>query len=80
MDISPSRTSRDESDCKKLYDWLSQHNPFSQTDDRLKSLSTGVVGVGLTCHKAEEIGLAIQNTLDNGPLSEAKVRRKESVI
>ena len=80
VDISPSQVSRDTVDCKKLYDWLTQHNPFTQTDNRLKSLSTGVIGVGLTCHKAEEIGNGIQERLDNVPLSEAKVRHKESVV
>ena len=73
VDLSPARVCRDTSDCEKLYDWFSDHNPFTQSDKGLKSLSTGVIGVGLSCLKAEEIGMSIHEKLDNVPLAEAKI-------
>ena len=51
VDLTPSRISRDTSYNNKMYDWLLQHNPFMQGDDRLKSPSTGVIGQNLTCNK-----------------------------
>ena len=80
VDLTPSRVSRDTVDCQKLFYWLNEHHPFKQSDKRIKSLSTGVIGVGLNCLRAEGIGKLIQMKLDNIPLSEAKISRKEAVI
>ena len=43
-------------------------------------LSTGVIGDGLTCHKAEEIGLLIHEKLDTVSLSQAKIKRKDALV
>ena len=81
VDMSDARISRDNADFKKLYDWLAERNPFSKSEKRLKSLSTGITGDSeLSCHKAEQIGASIQEKLDNIALSEAKIKRKDSIV
>ena len=71
--LSPARVSRDTADCLKVYNWFHEHNPFTQSDERLKSLSMGVIGDGLNCLQAEQIGREIHKKLDNVPQAEAKI-------
>ena len=80
VDVTFARVSRDTTDCQKLYDLLVEHSPFITGEQPLMSLSTGIMDTGeMTCHNAEIIGLEIQLKLDEVPLSEAKIKQKDSV-
>ena len=77
VELGVSRRLTDFNDCTKFYGWLQKRNPFLIENINLYSLSTGVVSNnkydGVNCERAEEIGLAIQKTLDNMEISKCTV-------
>ena len=83
IEIGPTRKNRDYQDGTKFREWLEQHNPFSFEDAHLHSLSTGWVSmVGedeVNCEKAEDLGLAIHQKLDNEKLAKASIKRKDKL-
>ena len=72
---------RDKKDLQTLEDWFDVQNPFDEDEQRLKSLSSGLIGDGaINCDKAEEIGRKIQETLDGVKMEEASIKRKNCKI
>lgn len=80
VDVSPSRAARDCCDMQKLLDWIESHDPFSMPDERLYSLSTGVVASDdVTCDMAEEIGSQINSRVDGIRFYDISLKRREQV-
>ena len=72
----------DYADCAVFLDWLHQRNPFGYEDECLHSLSFGLISDendGINCEKAEEIGKAIKEKLDNLKILECTIKRKDQV-
>ena len=83
VEMGMARRSRDYAHCKIFLEWLQQRNPFSYEDQHLHSLSLGLVSDGhdgVNCDRAEEIGQMIQEKLDNVPILECKIKRKDQVL
>ena len=80
VNLGPSIRKRDHEDYKKFKAWFIQRNPFTFQDEHLHSLSSGWVSNGkndnVNCDRAEEIGLAIQKSLDDQNFGTAVIRRK----
>ena len=82
VEMGPTRISRDIGDAQIVYEWLKSHNPFSGEDQRLRSISTGVIADEtsfINCDETEKIGQQIHEKLDGVPLSEAKIKRKDQI-
>ena len=59
VELGKSRINRDNEDLNKLIEFLDQHNPFNQSDDRLCSISSGVIASDedeINCDQAEKVG------------------------
>ena len=57
-------------------------DPFDCSSNDLRSLSTGLSATdddGISCDRAEEIGLEIQKTLDEVNVADATIKRKKQV-
>ena len=80
VELGKSRSKLDFLDCKKIYNWLLERNPFMVESPNLHSLSTGLVSVEgqdeVSCDKAEEIGKYIQNSFNNVLYSNCCVPRR----
>ena len=80
-DMGLKRRKKDFEDCQKFFNWFESRNPFNMEDSNLHSLSTGVVSVLgediVNCDIAEDVGLLIQNSLDNINLKEATIKKKD---
>ena len=82
VEMGMTRCSRDYADCKVFLEWLKKRNPFSYEDQHLHSLSLGLVSDGqdgINCDRAEEIGQMIQEKMDNTPILECKIKRKDQI-
>lgn len=82
VELRTTRRTRDESDLNKVSEWFEVHNPFDISDDALRNLSTGtraVLGDGINCDDAEDVGARIQKTLDNKKVCEASIRKADHV-
>ena len=79
-EMSPKRMLIDTNDHMAFYRWIESRNPFNMEDEHLYSLSSGLVSIkdedNVNAEKAEEIGLAIQESLNNVSFTEAKIKRK----
>ena len=81
-DISKSRIEQDFKDICMMVLWLKLHNPFDIGDTTLHSISSGLTaspGGDINCDKAEEVGLAIQMSMDGLEFSQASLKRKDQV-
>ena len=82
IELGQSRIKRDNDDLRKIQSWFDQFEPFDPNESNLKSLSSGLVASdesGVNCDKVEEIGEAIQKSLDKVALRDAAIKRKEQV-
>jgi len=65
VDLGFSRASRDCTDMQKLLDWFDGHDPFQMPDDKLYSLSSGLVSSdAVACDMAEELGAVTNERMD----------------
>lgn len=67
IEFGQSRLARDGKDLSRLIEWFRSNSPFSCTDGRLHSLSTGLVARdedNINCDAAEAVGARIQLKLD----------------
>lgn len=56
VEMRPTRMSRDAHDVEILFDWLSKHPPFPETD-LIVNINSGVVGSSqVNCHQAQVVG------------------------
>ena len=81
-DLGSSRSNRDFHDLNDIQQWLDQHEPFDLTEERLRSLSSGLIAADddcINCDKVEEIGARIQEQLDNLSILDASIRRKDQI-
>ena len=81
-ELGVSRCKRDAQDIEKLISWFDDHDPFDCSSNDLRSLSTGLSATdddGISCDRAEEIGLEIQKTLDEVNVADATIKRKKQV-
>ena len=65
-----------------MMSWLSVHNPFDETNNSLRSMSSGVTAVdgdGINCEDAENGGASIQEKMDFLPYAQSSIKRKEKV-
>jgi hypothetical protein len=80
VDIRFSRASRDCTDMQKLLDWLDGHDPFQMPDDKLYSLSSGLVANDeVTCDTAEELGALINQRLDGLRFDDIVLKRSNQI-
>ena len=82
VEMGKSRIGRDIQDLVKVSDYFTMFDPFSNSSKELRSISSGLScneDSNVNCDMVEEIGMNIQNSLDNKMFSEAKVKRKERV-
>ena len=61
--------------------WRSVHCPFDETNNSLRSLSSGVTAVedGINCDDAENVGASIQEKMICVPYARSSIKRKEQV-
>jgi len=62
--------------------WFDANDPFSQTDGRLYSLSSGLTatdGDGINCDMAEELGCKIHAQMDNAGFMDVVLRKKDQM-
>ena len=81
-DVGAARAARDSSDLEKLLSWLDVHDPFLVSDSNLRNISTGVTASDsdkITCDVAEEVGAAIQTSMDNHQFSEIVLKKCDQV-
>ena len=79
VDIAKSRIKRDNDDLAIVQDWFDLHDPFDESEPRLKSLSSGLIGDELNCDDAETVGLAIQHSLDGMCMEDVTIKRNSKV-
>lgn len=74
-----SRMKRDNDDVVKMYDWLTEHNPFTKTDDCIVNLSSGTKFdlKDVNCHESLEIGKKIMLESIGKDLFTLKLTRKD---
>lgn len=55
VDLREPRVKRNDSNTEKLYNWLNNHDPFTESEV-IKSLGTGIKGNDvITCHMTKEV-------------------------
>lgn len=82
VELSSSRVRRDNEDLGRVSSWLDQFNPLQVSDNRLRSLSSGLAasdGDGVNCDEAEIVGSAIQKRLDGVTVDKASIPRSQQV-
>ena len=82
IDLGSSRSNRDFHDLNNIQQWFDQHEPFDLTEERLRSLSSGLIAADddcINCDKVEEIVAKIQEQLDNLSIPVASIRRKDRI-
>lgn len=82
VDMSKSRIRRDIIDVAKFVDWFKTFDPFSQSDNHLRSLSSGVTateGDGINCDRVEQVGTNIQQQIDGLAFTDIQLRKKNQV-
>ena len=83
VEMGKTRKEYDYKDLLTLHDWLSTHSAFDATDDRLRSISSGISmpdnNLLINCDKTEGIGEAIQKGLDGTFLDTAKIKSKSKI-
>ena len=84
VELGKARIKTDYRDFKAFYSWLNSRNPFLVEDKNLHSLSTGLVSVfgqdDVSCERAEEIGLAIQESFNNQAITNCSIKRSKIVV
>ena len=73
VDWRDARRKRDDADIQKLYEWLLNHDPFSDRKE-VVSLSTGLIGNGVNCYDAYEIGKSIMSENENKRFTDIKMK------
>jgi hypothetical protein len=82
VEMGESRIKRDNADLNNIISWLSLHDPFMQSDNNLRSLSTGLTSSesdNVNCDVAEQIGATIQQKLDGSAFWSVKLKRSDKV-
>jgi len=79
-----ARAVRDCADIDKILSWLDNdiHNPFVVGDGKLCNIATGLSGSDadkITCDVAEDVGPAIQTSMDNQSFTEIVLKRSDEV-
>ena len=74
---------RDFQDFIKILDWLYYHNPFCPVETNLKSISSGITSIkgedNINSEDAEEVGLAIQTSMNGKYISEISFSKKTAL-
>ena len=76
-----ARTEQDQRDKTTLQNWFEDHSPFTDTKE-LVSIANGItasIESGKGCDNAEEIGVKIQQSLDDVNYQMSKIKRSEKV-
>ncbi|GBL73591.1 hypothetical protein AVEN_230607-1 [Araneus ventricosus] len=80
VDTRPSRLARDNEDAAKLFQWLSEHNPFPKIDV-IMSIDSGIVGSNeVNCHLSEEIGRDMISKMMGKNFENVKFKQKGKVV
>ncbi|GBM41909.1 hypothetical protein AVEN_13626-1 [Araneus ventricosus] len=80
VDTRPSRLARDNEDAAKLFQWLSEHNPFPKIDV-IMPIDSGIVGSNeVNCHLSEEIGRYMISKMMGKNFENVKFKRKGKVV
>ena len=82
VDLGTSRSNRDFHDLNGVQQWFDQHEPFDLTEERLRSLSSGLIAADddhINCEKVEEIGAKIQEKLDGLRIPDASIKRNDHI-
>ena len=82
VDLGTSRSNRDFYDLNSIQQWFDQHEPFDLTEERLRSLSSGLRAADddhINCDKVEEIGAKIQEKLDGLRIPDASIKRNNHI-
>lgn len=67
---------------KKIMDWFQMHNPFDSGVSELLSLASSLTageGDGVNCDAIERVGLEIQCSMDNQPVSYETIKISQMV-
>jgi hypothetical protein len=81
-ELGKSRTKRDNEDLSKILEFLELHNPFSTSDGRLRSLTSGTATAesdNINCDNAENVGSAIMLKMDGISFNNIKLKRSDHV-
>ena len=76
-----ARTEQDQRDKTTLQNWFEDHSPFTDTKE-LVSIANGItasIESSINCDNAEEIGVKIQQSLDNVNYQMSKIKHSEKV-
>ena len=82
VELGKSRIQRDFKDLSAMMSWLSVHNPFDETKNSLRSMSSGATaidGEGINCDAAENVAASIQEKMDCLPYAQSSIKRNEQV-
>ncbi|KAG7161305.1 hypothetical protein Hamer_G023049 [Homarus americanus] len=67
---------------KKFMDGFQLHDPFDSEVPELRSLASGLTaseGDGINCDETGKVGLEIQCSMDNPPVSDTTINRGQMV-
>ena len=82
QDIGHSRATRDCKDMQTVLDWLEANNPLATDDNRLRSLSSGLVATdenNITCDNADEVGETIQKKWNEVDFTDVVCKKSDQV-
>jgi hypothetical protein len=81
-ELVKSRINRDSEDLNKLIELLDQHNPFNQSDDRLCSISSGVIASDedeINCDQADKVVEEITTLMDNKTYTDITLTKSNKI-
>jgi len=82
VELGKSRVARDLKDLETLLEWFQTHNPFETSDNRLRSVASGLVvsqGSSINCDTAEEVGHSIMCKFDGVAFSEVVLKKTDRI-
>ena len=81
-ELRKSRAKRDFRDLSKVLDFLEMHNPFDTSDERLRSLTSGIVASesdNILCDIAEDVGAKILKKMNGEKLKSLVLKRVDQI-
>jgi hypothetical protein len=81
-DLGDSRKHRDWDDLQKFVEFFTANNPFSDTDGRLCSITSGLASSntdGVNCDDAFDVGAEIMKSMDNLAFSSVTMKKSAQI-
>jgi hypothetical protein len=82
VEVGGTRVRRDYRDMQVMLNWLKDNDPFDVSNNKLRSLFTGVTAGEsdcVNCDTADEIGLVIHEKMDNKVFYDVKLTKVDQV-